>query len=619
MRKPIMALLAITAIVFAACGSNASPSPTTPASVAPPTEAPTPTPETVDLTNTKYAPDAGKDGGTLLMGDYQEANNFQPLYESQVTEQNVVSATFAGLVVGTYDFKYAPDLATDIPTTANGGVKVPGDGTDAMTVTWTLKAGLQWSDGQPLTCDDFKFTQSWVMDPANAGMPAGTQGYDQITAVDCPSPTSIVQHFKSIYEGYIGLGTVLPQHYLKGIPMADQVNGKGWTPDEMPKVPTSGAFKFDSVVTGQQVKLVKNTLYKGFKSGTPAHLDSLIFKWYGDPAAEITGFVNGEVDIITDLQAPDIPTLQAQGVPDTEISNIPSLTYEFLRPNWADGTKMDATTGVGGCSRNPTIVKDRGTGCPVSDTAFRQAIAFAINKDEINTRVLGGLVTIASTNVAPDAYYYDSSVTAPSFNLDKAKSILDAAGWTVPAGSTDGIRAKGGLKAEIELCSTTAQTRIDNLALIAQQLKAAGILAIPNNVSASDLFVAFNDGKIDTPCGLTHSNYDLAEHAFSLPVDPISNYSVYYSTLTEPNGQNDAQVNDPDLDKALDAVKNTVDFVEVKKAMSTFQKIYVDKTIEIPLYFRKEVEAVSTKVGNWFANPTSAGPTWNAVDWYVKG
>ena len=619
MRKPILALLAITSIAFAACGPAASPSPTAGTTAAPPTEAPTPTPETVDLTNSKYAPDAGTDGGTLLIGDYQEANNFQPLYESNVTEQNVVSATFAGLVVGTYDFKYAPDLAKDIPTTTNGGVKVPGDSGDAMTVTWTLKDGLQWSDGQPLTCEDFKYTWSWVLDKDNAGMPAGTTGYDQITGVDCPTPTSIVQHFKAIYEGYIGLGTVLPEHYLKPIPMKDQINGKGWTPDEMPKVPTSGAFKFDSVVTGQSTTLVKNPLYKGFKSGAPAHLDKLVWKWYGDPAAEVTGFVNGEVDVITDLQAPDIPTLKAQGVPDTEISAIPSLTYEFLRPNWADGTKMDKTTGVGGCSRNPTIVKDRGAGCPVSDPAFRQAIAYAVNKDEINTRVLGGLVAIASTNTAPDAYYYDSSVVAPTFNLDKAKSILDAAGWTVPTGSSDGIRSKNGLKAEIELCSTNAQTRIDNLALIAQQLKAAGILAIPNNVKSTDLFVEFNDGKIDTVCGLTHSNFDIAEHAFSVSPDPIGNYSTYYSTLTEPNGQNDAQVNDPELDKVLDTVKNTVDLVAVKKAMSTFQHIYVDKTIEIPLYFRKEVNAVDTKVGNFFANPTSAGLTWNAVDWYVKG
>jgi len=611
MRKPILALLGVSAILFAACGAAASPSPTAVATPAI-TPAPTPTPETVDLTNTKYAPDAGKDGGQLLIGDWQEANNFQPFYSGQVSETNVESATEAGLVLGTNDYKFAPDLAKDIPTLANAGVVVPGASGDAMTVTWTLKDGLKWSDNQPLTCDDFKFTWSWVLDKANTGLYGGTVGYDQITAVDCPSPTSIVYHFKSIYEGYVGLSAVLPQHYLKDIPMADQVKGKGWTPDAMPNVPTSGAFKYESVVTGQSVTLVKNPNYHGFK-GNGTHLDKLIFKWYGDPATMITGFVNGEVDLITDLLSSDIPALKAQGVADTSISAIPSLTYEFLRPNWADGSKTDKTTGVGGCSRNPAVA-DRGTGCPASDPAFRQALTYAVDKNAINTRVLGGLVAIANTNVAPDAYYFVDQPPA-TFDTTKAGQILDAAGWTMGA---DGIRAKAGLKAKIELCSTTRQVRIDTLKLIAEQLKVVGIEAIPNNVNSSDIFATFNEGKIDTPCGLSHSNFDVAEHAFSVSVDPIGNYSSYHTSQFEPAGGNDAQVSDPDLDKALEAVKGTVDFVAVRHAMATFQQIYVAKTIEIPLYFRKEVEAVGPKVGNFFANPTSAGPTWNAVDWYVK-
>ena len=53
--------------------------------------------------------------------------------------------------------------------------------------------------------------------------------------------------------------------------------------------------------------------------------------------------------------------------------------------------------------------------------------------------------------------------------------------------------------------------------------------------------------------------------------------------------------------------------------MATFQEVYVRDIIEIPLYYRKNVDLHSAKLGNFFGNPTSAGPTWNAVDWYVKG
>jgi peptide/nickel transport system substrate-binding protein len=612
MHKRLLGLLATSVIVFAACGggtaSNA-PTDTGTASVAPAT----PTPETVSLTDSKYAPAAGTSGGQILMGDWQEANQFNPFYANQVTEANVASAVWASLVVPTNDYKYLPDLAKDVPTTTNGGVKVPGDNGDAMTVTWTLKDGEKWSDGEALTCDDFEFTRAWVMDPANTGLAGGTTGYEDISKIECPSPTSIVEHFKSIYEGYIGLGTPLPKHYLSSIPMADQVKGTGFKPEDMPKVPTSGAFKFESVTSGQETRLVRNDNYKSFKSGQPAYLDTLIFKWYGDPTAMISGFVAGEVDIMTDLLESDIPTLEAQGLKD-QVSAIPSLTYEFLRPNWADGSKEDPASGVGGCSKN-AAVQDRGKGCPVSDPQFRLALTYAINKDEINTRVLGGLVTIANTNVAPDAYYFLDQPPA-TFDPEKAKSILDAAGWTVGA---DGIRAKNGLKAKIELCTTTRQARIDSIKLIADQLKAVGIDSVQNPVNSSDIFVEFNDGTKDTACALSHSNFDLAEHAFGVSVDPIGNYQTYHSSQFEPKGGNDAQVSDPDLDKALEDVKGTVDFVAVKHAMATFQQIYVQKVIEIPLYFRKEVETVSPKLGNFFANPTSAGPTWNAGEWYVKG
>ena len=124
----------------------------------------------------------------------------------------------------TNDYKYAPDLAKEIPTLDNGGVKVPGDGGDAMTVTWNLRDGLKWSDGQALTCDDFKYAWEWVLDPDNVGVV--TSGFDDVTAWDCPSATEMVLHFKNVFEGYITLVVApLPRHYLSQIPIKDQVAG----------------------------------------------------------------------------------------------------------------------------------------------------------------------------------------------------------------------------------------------------------------------------------------------------------------------------------------------------------------------------------------------------------
>jgi peptide/nickel transport system substrate-binding protein len=616
MHKRLLGLLATSVIVFAACGTGTA-TPTGSSGVSPTTAVATPTPETVDLTSSKYAPEAGTKGGQLLFGDWQEANQFNPYYLTQVTEANVASAAWASFVVTTNDYKYLPDLATAIPTTQNGGVKVPGDGTDKMTVTWTLKDGLKWSDGQALTCDDFAFTLGWIKDPGQAGV--STVGYDDVTSIDCPSATSVVYHFKNVYEGYINLGTPLPKHYLSSITIADQLKGAGFRPADMPKVPVSGAFKFVSVTSQQELRMARNDNYNGFKSGKPANLDTLIFKWYGSEDAEIAGYAAGEVDIATDLVEADIPTFDSNGH-KAELSNIPSLTYEYLALNWADGQHIDATTKVGHCSPAATVADRKagaapGTACPISDPQFRLALTHAINKDEIIQRALGGLVKVANTNVAPDAYYFLDQPPA-QFDPAKAGQILDAAGWT--AGS-DGIRVKDGLRAKIELCSTTKASRVESLKLMVEQLKAVGIEAVAANISPTDVFNDFNSATPETPCNIYRGNFDIAEVASSVSIDPIGNYQSYHSSQFEPKGANLAGVSDPAIDTALDAVKSTVDFVAVRHAMETFQKVYVEKTVEIPLFFRGQLDAVSPKVGNFAANPTSAGPTWNAVDWYLKG
>src|SRR6188474_528040 len=235
MRKRLVGLLAGAVVVFAACGTAASPSPAASA----PASAPASAGGEIDLTNTTYEPAEGTDGGSIIIGDWQEANQFNPYYASQVTEANVASAAFSTLFVYTNDYRYGPDLAASIPTTANGGVKAPGDDGDAMTVTWTLRDGLKWSDGEALTCDDFKYAVEWVLDPDNVGViTTGFTDLKEDNGVECKSDTEMVWHFKNIYEGYITLiSAPLPRHYLEAIPMADQVNGAGFRAEEVPNLP----------------------------------------------------------------------------------------------------------------------------------------------------------------------------------------------------------------------------------------------------------------------------------------------------------------------------------------------------------------------------------------------
>src|SRR5690242_16581873 len=83
------------------------------------------------------------------------------------------------------DGKYIPQLAAEVPDQKNGGVSP-----DGKTITYHLRPGVLWSDGQPMTCDDVKFTWQVLTTPKSGAI--YTSGYDQIQSVDCPNPQTAV-------------------------------------------------------------------------------------------------------------------------------------------------------------------------------------------------------------------------------------------------------------------------------------------------------------------------------------------------------------------------------------------------------------------------------------------
>lgn len=605
MHNRALRLCLLAVIGLSACQGTVAPSPPAgsipasgEASAGPSTEAPSAVPRIADLFGTTYAPEAGRDGGSIVVGDWHEANQFHPYFVTADSDARVASAAWSTLVVLTADQKFEPDLAADIPTTANGGVRVPGDSGDAMTVTWQLRENLTWSDGAPLTCDDMKYAWEWVTDPANVGV--NPAGFENIKAVDCPSATDMVWHFDRVYEAYLTLMTApLPRHYLAAIPLADQTAGVGFRATEVATVPVSGPFKFESVAPGSELRMIRNPQYLGWSSGKPAHLDRLTWRWFGDTEALTAGYRNRDVDVATGLLDSDRPKVASLA---QQVSAIPSLTYELLRPNWSPTS----------CSRG-ALVAGRGPGCPMSDPVLRRAVALAIDKGEI-VKLLGGNVEAIDGNVSPDSWFF-AGQPAQSSDPARARSILDEAGWVVGAG---GIRERDGLRARIELCTTDDPTRVASIALIGSRLRDVGIEAVPHAVTADVMFSDDASATGDSACVLARGTFDLAQVESTRSLDPLGNFFRYHSSQIPPNGANDAAVSDPLIDTALRTVQTSADFGVIDDAMAEFQRVSIEKTVEVPLYSRMLVELHSPRLGNFVASPTPAGSTWNVADWFVR-
>lgn len=598
-RSAVAGLLGI-ALLTTACDAIApSPSPgPTRSATSPPS---TPPAEVIDLTGTAYAADAGTDGGSVVIGDWQQATQFNPYYLGQGSEPAVASAAWATLVTVTHDRRYLPDLATAVPTVNNGGVASPGEDGEAMTVTWTLREGLKWSDGEALTCADFKYTWEWVLDKDNFGVV--TAGYDDIEDVECKSDTQMVWHFKAVYEGYLGLlPAPLPRHHLEPIPMDQQTQGVGFRPDEIAKLPVSGPFLFQTVTPDVEIRMAKNPTYLSPRTSKPAYLDSLTFRWYPDQAALIAAYTAHAVDIATGFTDLDLAKVVDLG---EQVSTRPSLTYEALRPNWSDET----------CSVSSSM-KDRGVGCPMADPAIRQALALAIDRNAIITKAFGRTGPAPGTNVDPLAWFY-AEQPAPALDPAGAIDILEEAGWKDTDG--DGIRENEGLVARVELCTTDRQTRLDAAALVKASLLDVGIEAVTTVVDPADMFATYDRSSSATPCALQRGHFDLALHSLTSSIDPRDYYFKYHSSQFEPDGQNDARVNNVGIDVALETVASSVNPAVIRDAMIEFQEIYVEQTVEIPIYTSEALELHAPKVGNAVGGSPVGGATWNVADWFVKG
>ena len=596
MRERLIGVLTVSVLVAAACGqstSTASPSPNS-ASVLPSTPGPSASPQAPNLTTSTYkAVPATNAGGKVVLAEWQYPSTVNPYYAMNQTDIVVSDSMFDSLLNVTPDLKYTPDLALNVPTLDNGGVVLTGDGMD---VTWTLRPGMQWSDRQPINCDDIKATWQWIMNKDNTGLAGGTIGWQDVTGVDGGTGTDCVMHFGKVYEAYLSLvSPLLPAHYITTVPVKD-AKTKLYPMASLSTGVYSGPYIPDSV-TGRALIALKPNPYWAVIGGHDPWLTSVTWKYYGDAGSMIDGYKAGEFDLGQDLSNANMAALTVIDPAQQVIHD--SLTYEVLAFNNASFKTKFA-----------------------GDAAYIiQAIKLATDRQAIAAGPMGGNVTLSNNSVSPLSWYYEDVGGSTAADPTTAFTILANAGWVK---GTDGYLTKNGKPLELLYCTTTRQFRLDTLNLMADQLKAVGIKVDVTTRPDSDVFGFWDATKVDTPCNLRHGNFDVAEFAYVSRFDPLGGYRVYHSSQIPENsaahdGENISRINLPALDAAYDIVDTTLDFSKVRAAMVSIQDIYASdrNTYELPLYFRKDIWLVNPKLHNFTGNPIISAGEWNIGDWWV--
>ena len=298
------------------------------------------------------------------------------------------------------DYKPTPDLASEWSTSPDGKVW-----------TFTIREGMKWSDGEPLTANDIAYTYNRILETEHW---AYNQYLVGVQNVEAPDDTTLVITCDKPNAGMLALYIpILPEHVWKDVADDDLENYKN-----IPLV-GSGPFVLDEVKKDKWVKLVPNPDYPE-ELGGPPKLDEFWYIFSQNMDSMVQDFKAGNLEAIVDWPASYYEDLKSMA--GTTVSKAPAIGFVELGFNcWDD----KASKG------NPLLL----------DVAIRQAMNYAIDKQSIVDTSMGGLAPAGTSLISPVQGIWHYQVPEDqqyTYDPEKAKQILEDAGYSDTDG--DGVR-----------------------------------------------------------------------------------------------------------------------------------------------------------------------------------
>jgi len=352
-----------------------------------------------------------------------------------------------------------PRLLTELPSMENGGVSE-----DGTVVTMHLRDDIVWSDGTPITAEDFVFTYEMIMDPNNTV--ASQYPYDSLTSVEAADERTVVMTFAepfASWEAWFWRG-VMPKHILEPVFEAEgSIDEAEWN-----LAPTVGCgpYNFAEWESGSYMRFVKNPNYW---LGQP-NIDEIYLQFVPDDASQTAALIAGDADLGTFPPISDVPILEAGGV----TVMVQSSGYA---EGWFFNFRDMASPGA-------------------KDVVVRQAIAMALDREAINNDLLLGLTHAAETLWDPLAggFYVSPDIVPWTYDPEGAKALLEDNGYV--DSDSDGIREdKDGNPLTLTHGTTIREIRQDNQAVTQQMLREVGIDLQIQSWDADLFFGSWADGS----------------------------------------------------------------------------------------------------------------------------
>lgn len=342
---------------------------------------------------------------------------------------------FDSLVRKNERFEFVPHLAESFSQSL-----------DAKTFTFTLRKGVKFHNGQELTSADVKYTYESILDP-NLKSPVAAS-FARIEAIDTPDPLTAVIRCREPYPQLLG--------DLVAIPVI--ASGTGATPGSTPL--GTGPFK----VVDMSEQVVELEAHAEYFLGAPA-VKKLRIRVVPDNNTRELELQSGGVDLAINSGFQPDTVAKMQSDPSLQIVIAPGTNIAHLGLNTTDDALKNAKV--------------------------RQALALALNREQIITTILQGQARAADAIMPPESWAYEDAIARYPFDVAKAKALLDEAGFKDPDGDGPAVRfTVEFLTANVGLAPSVAQ-------IVQEQWKAVGVGVNATSFERATFFERLNQGNFD--------------------------------------------------------------------------------------------------------------------------
>jgi len=507
-------------------------------------------------------------GGRVVIGVQQEPEMLSEILQSTAINNMVCNLVFSKFVKHDDRVRLIPDLITEIPTVANGGISA-----DHLTYTYHLRRDARWHDGRPVTSRDVRFTYDVIMDPkVNV---ESREGWDVVRELLTPDDYTVVFHLERPYPDFVGETfydeSILPEHLLRDL------TGESFHSARFHHAPVgSGPFRFEQWMPGSHLVLVANDDYYG----DGPYLDEILFKFIPNENTLLVQLKTGEIDIFDNANIAFVS--QMEQIPGIKVYKTPMLMYEHLDFN----------------TENPIL----------ADRKVRRALAYATDKEEIAERIYDGLVRPAALDEFEQSPYFNPDAAAQArYDLLRARLLLKRAGWADADG--DGILDKDGQPLRLTISTTSGQVNRERTELVLRdQYRRVGVDLVIRNYNATVLLGTYEDGAI-----LKRGKFDLAMYAWLATPEPATKEALYSARAIPPHGQNHPRFAHTRLTELLEQGSNESDPDRRVAIYHEVADILVEQAPVVPLFWYTSVDPCTDRLRNYRPNPTQSADTWNAA------